>query len=83
MTSKEIGGILHNLRLIPRVLTLASAIFFGVYVWEITEWYMGLEVRTVEESGFAASVITLLGGVVKFIFDKFMDTEAKICSTDT
>lgn len=66
---------LNTLRIVPRILVLASAIYFGYYVYYVTDWYMLLAVPTVEQSAFAGSVITLLGGTVKFIFDKFMDTE--------
>tara|TARA_R110000851_G_scaffold240256_2_gene392939 strand:+ start:267 stop:386 length:120 start_codon:yes stop_codon:yes gene_type:complete len=38
---------------------------------------MALALRGVEESAFAASTITLLGGVFKFIFDKYVETGNK------
>lgn len=77
MTVLEFSKNFDALRIIPRLIVISCIIFFGFYVIDVTQWYMDLAVRGVEESGFAASVITLLGGVVKFMVDKLIDTEAK------
>ena len=76
MNIDQMAAASNKLRIIPKILVLSSALYFGWYSWEVTTWYMELAVRTAEESAFAASVITLLGGVIKFIIDKFMDTDS-------
>ena len=70
----KIGWFINRFRIVPRILILGAAYFFGWYSWEVTEWYMLLVERSAEESGFAAATITLLGGVFKFMFDKYVET---------
>ena len=77
MDHEKVVSLLNKYRIIPRILVVASAIYFGYYALYVTDWYMALALRGVEESAFAASTITLLGGVFKFIFDKYVETGNK------
>ena len=77
MNWDELATNINRFRIIPRVLILSAAYYFGWYTWEVTEWYMGLGARSAEESGFTAVTITLLAGVFKFMYDKYVDTGDK------
>ena len=74
MTGTEFANIVNKLRVFPRIMVLGSIIYFGFYSWEVTDWYMNLAVRTIEESAFVGSVVTLLGGIVKFMIDTYIKT---------
>ena len=74
MKADEVASLVNRLRIFPRILVLGAVIYCGFYIWGVTDWYMALAVRTVQESAFVGSVVTLIIGILKFMIDKYMST---------
>jgi len=72
MTVKEFAENLNLLRIIPRILVLAATVYVGVVSWDLIQWYMLLEIRTVEESGFVFGTIGALTTILKFMIDTYI-----------
>lgn len=77
MTIDELASAINKLRIFPRILVLACTIYIGFYAWGVTDWYMMGVDPSVQDAAFAASVVTLLGTILKFILDKYMSTGSK------
>ena len=77
MTIDELASAINKLRIFPRILVLACAVYIGIYGWQVTAWYMLALEPSIQDAAFAGSVVTLLGTILKFILDKYMSTGSK------
>ena len=74
MTAAELATAINQLRIFPRILVLGCTIYIGIYAWQVTAWYMLALAPSIQDAAFAGSVVTLLGGILKLILDKYMST---------
>lgn len=77
MTVDEFASALNKLRIIPRLLVIASTWYYGIFAYDLVTWYMALPIRTVEDAAFVGGTVTTLGGILKFMIDTYIKTGNK------
>jgi hypothetical protein len=55
---------INKYRVFPRLFL----IFFGIFMFEVSRWYMSLDAPTAEQTAFSSSVILAIIPIFKFYF---------------
>lgn len=80
MGSKEkwldVAEVLDAYRLVPRIILAVVLVAAGIYIYEVTAWYMALPAaeRTAQVSGFAGVTIPAVFGLAGKITDWYLKT---------
>jgi len=80
MENKEkwltLAEVSDSLRIVPRAVLIAVLWFAGMYIYNISTWYMALPAleRTVEVSGFAGVTIPAVFGLAGKMIDWYLKT---------
>ncbi len=62
MNSKKVAQAFNDFRVFPRLFGL----LFILITWRVVNWYSGIEVPNIEQSGFASSVIATSAAYFNF-----------------